>query len=459
MFGLCRAGSKAGELGPRVNSTLDNGPIDSGADLHGWATDLFPIGRSLTGDGVRATLAYLADLVPALTIHEVPSGTSAFDWQVPDEWNIRSGYIADADGQRLVDYATNNLHVVGYSEPVDLLMTRDELEPRLHSLADQVDAIPYVTSYYRRTWGFCLSHRQRESLGTGPFRVVIDADLKPGSLTYGELTIPGESDQEVLLSTYVCHPSMANNELSGPVVAVALARWISALAQRRYTYRVLFLPETIGSITYLSTHLAHLKAHLRAGWVLTCLGDEAAYSYVPSRYADTLADRVCDAVIRDLNLDCRRYSFLDRGSDERQYCSPGVDLPVASLMRSKYGTFPEYHTSLDDLTFVTPAGLQGGLDMMAQAVRVMETNRTWQAVGLCEPQMGRHGLYPTTSTPTSGFAVRSLMNVLAYLDGTNDAIDVARICGLSVAETVSLAQRLHESGLVIEVASEHGAAT
>lgn len=429
-------------------STVAAGPSDHGPDLHEWASDLFPIGRSLTGDGVRETLRYLTGLMPALTVHEVPSGTAAFDWTVPDEWNVRDAYVADASGRRIIDYQQNNLHLVGYSEPIDAILSRAELEEHLHSIPEMPTAIPYVTSYYRRNWGFCLTHEERQSLGSGPFHVVIDTDLGPGHLTYGEVVVPGDTTDEVLFSTYVCHPSMANNELSGPVVTTALARWISSLSRRRYTYRFLYLPETIGSLTYLSRNLDHLQRHVRAGWVVTCIGDERTYSYVPSRYATTLADRVSQRVIRDLQLECVRYTFLDRGSDERQYCAPGIDLPVASLMRSKYGTYAEYHTSQDDLTFVTPAGLQGGLDMLAQAVRILEVNGTWKATVPGEPQMGKRGLYPTISTRTSGASVRDLMNVLAYLDGTNDLIDLADICGLSVNEVASHIERLQEAGLV-----------
>lgn len=434
-------------------TSLGDGPRDTGADLHRWATDLFPIGRSLSGDGVRRTLAYLAGLLPGLTTHEVATGTPAFDWTVPDEWNVRRAYLEDADGTRVVDYADNTLHLVGYSEPVDRTLTREELEPHLHSIPELPDAIPYVTSYYRRTWGLCLTQRQRDALGDGPFHVVIDTDLGPGHLTYADLVIPGATDDEVLLSTYVCHPSMANNELSGPVVTTALGRWLAALPSRRYTYRIVFVPETIGSLIYLSRHLDHLREHVRAGWVLTCIGDERAYSYVPSRYGTTLADRVSLRAVDELGLDCIRYSFLDRGSDERQYCSPGVDLPVASLMRSKYGQYPEYHTSLDDLTFVTPAGLQGGLDLMAHAIRIVEGNRTWQAVLPGEPQLGRRGLYPTTSTRSSGAQVdvRNMMNVLAYLDGTNDAIAVAQIVGQPALQVAATAAMLAEAGVVREV--------
>ena len=426
-------------------------PEDTGKDLHLWAQDLFPIGRSISGNGVRKTLAYLATLMPELQVHEVPSGTVAFDWVVPDEWNIRSAYLEDMEGKRWLDYEWNTLHVLGYSEPVDQILTRTELEQHLHSLPNQPNAIPYVTSYYRRTWGLCMTQQQKESLPDGPFRVVIDSELAPGHITYGELVIQGETTEEVLLSTYICHPSMANNELSGPVVATGLARWISEIPNRRFTYRILFVPETIGSILYISQHLDHLRTHVRAGWVLTCIGDNLGYSYLPSRNGDTLADRVSLSVIRDLNLPCTFYSYLDRGSDERQYCSPGVDLPVASLMRSKYGQYPEYHTSLDNLDFVTPDGLQGGLDMMVGVVKALEGNRRWRSVFPCEPQLGRRGLYPTTSTATSGKAVREMMNVLAYLDGTRDTLAVAETCKLRFTDVHTHCLALAEAGLIEEV--------
>ena len=421
---------------------------DTGADMHQWATDLFPICRSLTGDGVRSTLNYLQELLPALKIFEVPSGTRAFDWEVPREWVIHDAYIADVDGNRLVDFKTNNLHVVGYSTSVNAVLSRAELDEHLYSLPELPHAIPYVTSYYRETWGFCLTHEQRTYLGDGPFRVLIDSEHKVGSLTYGELIIPGDTSDEILLSTYVCHPSMANNELSGPVVTAALARWILGLEDRHYTYRIVMVPETIGSVVYLSLHLRHLQEHLKAGWVLTCIGDDRAYSYLPSPSGATFADRVSKKVMSKLNHRFDEYSFLDRGSDERQYCSPGVDLPLVSLMRSKYGTYPEYHTSLDDLSLVTPSGLQGGLDMMKAVIDELESSPRWRSTVLGEPQMGKRGLYPTTSTSTSAHEVYDMMNVLAFCDGTHDTEELASICSITVSKVEEIVNRLFAAGVL-----------
>jgi len=382
-----------------------------------------------------------------MQIHEVPSGTRAFDWTVPEEWNIRGAWIEDSGGNRIVDHADSNLHIVGYSEPMDRWVKREELESHLHSLPDQPDAIPYVTSYYQRTWGFSITQLQREALGPGPFRVVIDSTLERGSLTYADVVLPGSTRDEVLLSTYVCHPSMANNELSGPVVATALARWLSSLPHRRHTYRFVYVPETLGSIVYLSKHLEHMKEHTVAGWVLTCVGDERVYSFLPSRLGDTLADRVSREVLSGVEP-LRTYTFLDRGSDERQWCSPGANLPVCSIMRSMYGRYPEYHTSLDDLELVTPDGLAGSFDVLRSCLELLEANRSWRTQLPGEPQMSRRGLYPTTSIKNGPARPRDLMDVLAYCDGDHDVIDICSRTGLPWSDVVKALSRLDEAGTI-----------
>jgi len=419
-----------------------------GHEMYDWAAHLFPICRSITGNGVRETLGFLRDLLPGMTIHEVPTGTRAFDWTVPDEWNIREAYVENAAGERLIDFADHNLHLVGYSEPVDLWLDRDELDRHLYSLPDQPDVIPYVTSYYERRWGFCLTHRQRETLPLGRYHAVVRSTLEPGSLTYGELLLPGREPEEVLLSTYVCHPSMANDDLSGPVVTTALARRLASLPNRRLSYRIVYVPETIGSILYLSRHLAEMQRRTVAGFVVTCMGDERDYSLVPSRLGDTPADRVAEHVLRHETEGYTSYSFLDRGSDERQYCSPGVDLPVVSVMRSKYGCYPEYHTSADDLDLITPAGLAGSYRILHQCLTVLENNGYYRVTIPCEPQLSKRGLYPSLSTKESGLAVRDMMNVIAYCDGSHDLVALADRVQLSAWEVIPVVVKLMEHGLL-----------
>lgn len=421
---------------------------DQGPAMHALCRELWPICRSITGAGFRQSLAILARDLPGLAVTEVASGTRCFDWTVPPEWNIRDAQVIGPDGDKVIDFQQSNLHVVGYSIPVDRTLSLAELQQHLHSLPEQPDAIPYVTSYYQQRWGFCLSHNRRLQLREGRYRVRIDSDLKPGSLTYGELILPGATDQEVFLSTYLCHPSLANNELSGPVVTAFLARWLLAKADRRLSYRIIFIPETIGSITYLSRNLAAMQARIVAGFNVSCVGDDRAYSYLPSRRGDTLADRVACHVLKHLHPDHVRYSFLDRGSDERQYCSPGVDLPVCSLMRTKYGCYPEYHTSLDDLNLVTPSGLAGGYQVLKSAIECLEMNWTPMATVRGEPQLGKYGLYPTLSTKDTGAQVVDMLNLLAHADGTASLLDIAEIVGKPLWELSSLAERLAGAGLL-----------
>lgn len=412
--------------------------------IYSWAADLFPINRSLTGTGVRETLTYLSNLIPCLVIHEVPSGTIAFDWKIPDEWIIRDAYIEDEKGKRVLDFRQNNLHLVGYSEPVDLWLDRDELEQYLYSLPEQPDAIPYITSYYVRRWGFCLTHNQKMALPQGQYHVVVDSDLGPGVMNYAELILPGETDEEILLSTYICHPSMANNELSGPVVTTALVQWLQSLANRRYTYRIVFIPETIGSIFYLSRHYEIMKEKTVAGFVVTCVGDNRAYSFMPSRNGNTLADRIAKHVLKHHVNDYVHYSFLERGSDERQYCSPLIDLPIVSVMRTKYGKYPEYHTSLDDLSLISPEGLEGAFEVIKKCLQALEVNYMYKATIMCEPQLGKRGLYKISSNDD----IDLQGNILAYADGETDLLNLAEIMQVSILDCAEIADSLLSNSLI-----------
>lgn len=403
--------------------------------------------RSLTGPGVRQTLNYLRDLIPGLHVYQVPSGSQVFDWTVPDEWILHDAYIVDPSGKRILDVDDHGLHVLGYSTPIDAEVDLDELQNHLFSLEEIPEAIPYVTSYYERRWGFCLPHNQRVSLLPGKYQVRVDSSLIKGVLNFADVIIPGKSKQEILISTYVCHPMMANNELSGPVVATALARWLEN-RENYFTYRFVFVPETIGSIVYLSHHLEHLKQNVVAGYVLTCIGDERAFSFLPSRTGNTLADKAGRSAASFMDPSYSSYSFLDRGSDERQYCSPLADLPVASLMRSKYGTYREYHTSLDDFSVVTRKGLEGGLALVKTALEILEENYVYRAKFVGEPQLGKRGLYPTLSWTGNTSSQNFLTDFLAYADGRNDLLDIATIIGLPAIECAQVGMLLHEHGLV-----------
>jgi len=332
----------------------DNLIHETGNNMYELVKKLFPICRSITGDGVRKTLEIIKEYIP-IKLYEVPTGTKVFDWVIPKEWNIKGACLMDTANKKIIDFEKNNLHVVGYSTPVNRMVSLSTLQDHLYSLPDQPDAIPYVTSYYKERWGFCITHNDRKKLKEGEYKVFIDSELKEGSLTYGELIIPGESKKEIFISTYICHPSMANNELSGPAVATYLVKWILS-KKRKYTYRVIFIPETIGSITYLSRNLEIMKKRMIAGFNVTCVGDERTYSYLPTRAGDAYVDKVALNILNYKSPGFIKWPYLDRGSDERQYNSPGVDLPVASIMRSKYGSYPEYHTSLDNLEFVTSGG-------------------------------------------------------------------------------------------------------
>ena len=420
---------------------MDDINIQLGSQMFAMMRRLWPICRSITGNGVRQTIEILREQLPAMQVHEVPTGTQCFDWIVPKEWNIRGAYILDPLGRKILDFSDTNLHVVNYSVPIDMEIDLGELQLHLHSLPDQPTAVPYVTSYYKESWGFCMAHQVRQALIPGQYKVRIDSELKDGSLTYGEIFLPGKSDREVLISTYVCHPSMANNELSGPCVTAHLAQWLQTRS-RRYSYRIIFIPETIGAICYINRNLTQLKEKTIAGYVVTCVGDERAWSFMPSRHTNTLSDITARHVLKYIAPTYKEYSFLERGSDERQYCSPGVDLPIASVMRSKYGTYPEYHTSLDNMDFVTPCGLAQSLYAHQKLIETLEADCTPICKVLCEPKMSARGLRPTTGKVGSANNGRDMMNLLAYADGTKTLVEIAETINVPAWELRSIVDTL-----------------
>ena len=418
-------------------------------ELYRWAQHLFPIHRRLIGDGVRETLHFLRELMPGLKVHSVPSGARVLDWTVPDEWHLREAYI-EHNGSRIVDVADNNLHILGYSTPVDAKLKLDELAPHLHSLPDQPEAIPYLNSYYRPNWGFCLRHHDRLKLEPSSYHVKIDASFVQGHLDYGEAFIPGETDEEILFSTYVCHPSMANDQVSGMVVLAGLAQWIASRANR-FSTRILFVPEMIGSAAYISKNLATLNSQKTiAGLAVACVGDQRAYSHLSSRTGNTLSDRILSRILAQHSPTNYSYHWPNRGSDERNYCMPGVDLPIATFSRSKFGAYPEYHTSLDDLSLISPAGLGESLAVLQEFIRSIERAQFFRTTAVGEPMLGSRGLYPTAITHRSGYEdeISLIMNILAYADGSCETEAIAEMLEARAEECSRIIDKLSSVGLL-----------
>ncbi|GIH62489.1 DUF4910 domain-containing protein [Microbispora siamensis] len=417
------------------------------SEMHALVRRLYPLCRSITGAGLRQTLEIIGESTP-LEISEVPTGTQVLDWTIPKEWNIRDAYIEDAAGTRVVDFAASNLHVVGYSVPVSATMTLDELRPHLHTLPGQPGLVPYRTSYYAETWGFCLSENTLAGMGPGPYEVRIDSTLADGHLTYGEHVIPGRSTDEVLVSCHVCHPSLANDNLAGVAVATRLARLL-AEEERHYTYRFLFAPGTIGSIAWLARNQDRV-GRIRHGIVLACAGDRGPITYKRSRRGDAEIDRVFAHVLRD-----RPHTLVDfspYGYDERQYCSPGFNLPVGCLTRTPYAGYPEYHTSADDPDFVSEEAMEDTLDACLRAVRVLERNRTYVNLSpYGEPQLGRRGLYESLGGRSdTKQAQMAMLWVLNLSDGAHSLLDISERSGLSFDVVADAAEALLVAGLVKE---------
>ncbi|HEF3294214.1 TPA: DUF4910 domain-containing protein [Campylobacter jejuni] len=421
----------------------------TGKTMYELACELFPIPRSITGQGFRASLEILNKTLGGgiIKFHSIKSGTKVFDWIVPDEWNVKEAYIITPEGEKICDFKKHNLHLLNYSEAIDQEIELEELQDHLYSIEEMPDAIPYVTSYYKRRWGFCLAHNERKKLKKGKYKVYIDTKHdENGVLDYADFILPStqNSKDEILISTYLCHPSMANNELSGPVVAIFLAKWLLSLKERKYNYRFVIIPETIGSIVYLSKHLEHLKKHVKAGFVLSCLGDDHAYSLIHTPKENTLSDKVALHTLKNKE-NFKAFSFLDRGSDERQYNAPLVNLGIVGVSRTKYGEYKQYHTSKDDLNFISEKGLMGGLQSMQEIILNLEINTVYENTIVCEPNLGKRGLYHTLSTAND---IPLACNFLAYCDGENDIIDIANILNMQAYEFKELLEKILEYKLL-----------
>ena len=423
-------------------------PEGSGDAMHALMRDLFPICRSITGEGFRDSLRRLGELIP-VSLSDVPTGTAVFDWTVPKEWNIREAWIADSSGRRVVDFRDSNLHVVSYSIPVRARMSLAELKSHLHTLPGKADAIPYRTSYYSENWGFCLSHNSLEALANGEYEVCIDSTLAPGNLTYGECILPGASTDEILISIHSCHPSLANDNLSGMAVGAFLAQHLAS-QQRKHTFRFLFIPGTIGSITWLAGHETEAR-RVRHGLVLSCLGDRGQSTYKRSRRGTALVDRAAAHVLGRAGAH-NLIDFVPYGYDERQYCSPGFDMPVGCLTRTPNGRFPEYHTSDDNMDFVAAESLEDSLVKALAIVEILEHDRVFINLNpKCEPQLGRRGLYRNTGGTSPADFEMSLLWVLNMSDGRHSLLDIAERAGMSFSTIRQAADALKGASLLGDV--------
>jgi aminopeptidase-like protein len=415
---------------------------------------LFPICRSITGLGVRKTLKIIKNQFPKLKIKKIKSGTKVFDWKIPPEWNIKDAYILDKYNNKIIDFKKNNLHLVGYSIPIRKYLDKNELYKNLYFLKKQPEAIPYITSYYKKHWGFCLNYNQKKKLDKNYskqdiFKVIINSKFnKKGFLNYGELVLKGSSSKEILISTYICHPSMANNELSGIIVSMGLINHFRKKKLSK-TIRFLFIPETIGSIAYIYKNLKNMKKNIIGGYNLSCIGDDRKHSCMLSKYKNSPSDFALLNAYKKLKIKKYKiYSFLKRGSDERQYNSPGVDIPISSIFRSKYGTYPEYHTSLDNFNLVTLKGIKGGFQVAKTAINYLLSETIPKTQVLCEPHMSRYKLYPTLSIKKSRYKSRQYMDFLQYADGRNTLKKISEYIGLSFSKTRKIYRLLKSKNLI-----------
>lgn len=432
---------------------LQNSNLEIGEKLYQLICELYPICRSITGNGFRETLSIIQKHIP-LEIHEVPSGTQVFDWTVPKEWNINDAYIKNSQGEKIVDFANSNLHAINYSIPVDKKVSLAELKEHLFTIPEYPDWIPYRTSYYQEMWGFCLSHNQYLQLQDEEYEVYIDSSLEPGYLSYGEYFIPGKTTDEVLISCHACHPSLCNDNLSGISIAVFLAKHLSQFTPH-YSYRFIFIPGTIGSITWLAINEKNVSA-IKHGLVLTCLGDSGNFTYKKSRRGDAEIDRIVNYVFSNSNEADQVIDFFPYGYDERQYCSPGFNLPVGCLMRSPHNSFPEYHTSADNLNFVQPQYLAESFTKCISIVNILENNQTYYNKNpKCEPQLGKRGLYETdTSSEDTKLNRMAILWILNLSDGNYTLLDIAKKSGIAFDEIKQAADVLLRYNLLASTKDE-----
>ena len=416
--------------------------------------NLFPLNRSLTGAGVRKTLNIIKQEFPQLNIKKIKSGKKVFDWNVPPEWNVSEAFVIDKYNNKIIDFKKNNLHLVGYSTYIKKYILKKDLFKNLYFIKNQPKAIPYITSYYKKRWGFCVSFNQYKNLdkqysSNDKFKVIIDASLnKKGNLNYGEIILKGKSKKEILISTYICHPSMANNELSGPIVSMGLINYFKRKKLNK-TLRFIFIPETIGSISYLSNNVKYLKENVIGGYNLSCVGDERQHSCMFSKYQNSPSDEAVIEAYKLLKIkNYKIYSFLKRGSDERQYNSPGIDLKISSIFRTKYGEYPEYHTSLDNFNLVTVKGCTGGFNVAKKSIEILLERIYPECKIMCEPQMGKRGLYPTLSTKNTNKLTKGYMDFLQYADGTNSLEKISSLIKLDLNSVRKIYNILFKNNLI-----------
>ena len=414
---------------------------------------LFPINRSLTGNGTKKTLNIIKKEFPKLKIKKIKSGTRVFDWKIPSEWNVKEAYVLDKFKNKIIDFQVNNLHLIGYSVPINKILNRDQFYRNLFYLKKQPNAIPYITSYYKKFWGFCTTYNNKKKFDKkyktkDLFNIVIKSNFKKGFLNYGELVLKGKSAQEILISTYICHPSMANNELSGPIVSMGLINYFQKKKLAK-TIRFLFIPETIGSIAYINKNLKKMKKNIIGGYNLTCIGDERQNSCMLSKNENSPSDFALLKAYKKLNINNYKvYSFLERGSDERQFNSPGIDIPITSIFKSKYGTYSEYHTSLDNFNLVTLKGIIEGFKIAKSAISILLKEILPRNKTLCEPHLSKYNLYPTLSIKRNNFTSRSYLDFLQYADGKNTITQIAKKIKIKLIKVKKIYKLLKNKNLI-----------